>query len=769
MNILQQEDLIKGAPDEVLFQEAQSPSGQVPQYLVVSEIQRRKDMRQRFAAEEEQPQQTVADQIVAEAAAPQQQQMSPQAPVGAMPPQMPPPQMPPPQMPPEMMAAQMPPAAPPPQMMSDGGVVPNAIIEDAAKFNAESLYDVDPMQRAAMASATDMGIPRVLDGKRSESPLVLRWKEAIAQAKQGATLGDFGIRDGSITGRASTMLPVRGHPLELGASGYVGRGGAGITGLDLSYEMPKNRFIRGQYQPQDNSWGVQFGGSFNQGGIVKMQEGQVIDPNAVVEPPVDPMAAPVDPMAAYAEQQQQRYDQMRKYIEDTTAADRERQKEEMMSQALINIGAGIAGGSAAAGFEKAGASVAAIRKEQRDREKAFELQMMKEMPGGAGAYKDLPSSVREYQYFMSLGQDEQARFFDVKRQNWELAEIGGVQTLVRKVGSTFYNQAGTPVIPDAGTVTTAVPSGVGAPVTDTGAPVTDGVAVPAADEPERVLWGGVDSEGTEVRRSYVDTSIFMQPLETIESLEGIADYQEDRQILRDLRREREEGAGALKSRLESQIATSNDVETTIRRVRDNISGWTVGRGSYLEYFRGTDAQTMAADLNLIKANLAFDRLQQMRDSSPTGGALGQVSELELKLLESAMATIDQGLDLEDFRTRLSDVLTTYSQLRDKALQDYAYSMATTTNPDVRAAYDDQISLYQGMIDGTTPASDTDKETAQKIINEYNSILEVRGTQGLQGGGLVSIDPVEAISEQGSSLDYLNSLRSEISSLQGVRG
>ena len=71
MNILEQENIIKGAPDEVLLQEAQAPSGQLPQFLVVSEIQRRKEMRNRFAAQETQPEQTVSEQIVAEASAPQ--------------------------------------------------------------------------------------------------------------------------------------------------------------------------------------------------------------------------------------------------------------------------------------------------------------------------------------------------------------------------------------------------------------------------------------------------------------------------------------------------------------------------------------------------------------------------------------------------------------------------------------------------------------------------------------------------------------------------
>ena len=68
MNILEQEDLIKGAPDDILLQEAQSPTGSVPAFLVISEIQRRKGMRDRFSAQEQQPEQSVAEQIVAGAA-----------------------------------------------------------------------------------------------------------------------------------------------------------------------------------------------------------------------------------------------------------------------------------------------------------------------------------------------------------------------------------------------------------------------------------------------------------------------------------------------------------------------------------------------------------------------------------------------------------------------------------------------------------------------------------------------------------------------------
>ena len=175
------------------------------------------------------------------------------------------------------------------------------------------------------------------------------------------------------------------------------------------------------------------------------------------------------------------------------------------------------------------------------------------------------------------------------------------------------------------------------------------------------------------------------------------------------------------------------------------------------------------DLNMIKANLDFDRLQAMRAASPTGGALGQVSELELKLLESAMQAINQKLSPEEFKLRLLEVKRLYSQIRDEALKDYAYAMATTTNAHTRGEYDKQMNIYQAMIDGTIDASDEDKETAQKIINQYNSISDRRSAQGLQGGGLVSLDPVVDSTEQESDLDYLNSLRSEIASLQGAGG
>jgi|MDTB01.2.fsa_nt_gb hypothetical protein len=66
MNIIEQEDIVKGLPDAALQMEMQMPSGQVPEFLVLSEIQRRTDMRQRYAAQEPMPTATVKDQVMAQ-------------------------------------------------------------------------------------------------------------------------------------------------------------------------------------------------------------------------------------------------------------------------------------------------------------------------------------------------------------------------------------------------------------------------------------------------------------------------------------------------------------------------------------------------------------------------------------------------------------------------------------------------------------------------------------------------------------------------------
>ena len=66
MNIIQIQDRLKGLPEEALVNYVEQPMGEVPIYLALGELQRRKEMKERFqASQPEKP--SVAEQLVAEA------------------------------------------------------------------------------------------------------------------------------------------------------------------------------------------------------------------------------------------------------------------------------------------------------------------------------------------------------------------------------------------------------------------------------------------------------------------------------------------------------------------------------------------------------------------------------------------------------------------------------------------------------------------------------------------------------------------------------
>ena len=71
MNVLQVQDALKDFSEEQLVKEMQMPSGQAPQFLVLSELNRRQRMKQDFEARQAQQQPTVAEKLVAAAGAPQ--------------------------------------------------------------------------------------------------------------------------------------------------------------------------------------------------------------------------------------------------------------------------------------------------------------------------------------------------------------------------------------------------------------------------------------------------------------------------------------------------------------------------------------------------------------------------------------------------------------------------------------------------------------------------------------------------------------------------
>ena len=84
-----------------------------------------------------------------------------------------------------------------------------------------------------------------------------------------------------------------------------------------------------------------------------------------------------------------------------------------------------------------------------------------------------------------------------------------------------------------------------------------------------------------------------------------------------------------------------------------------GLGSLISAVPGTAAHNLKELIEAVRSNVGFTRLQQMRATSPTGGALGQVSDRENKLLQSALGSLEQSQSKEQFVENLNRVRRIY--------------------------------------------------------------------------------------------------------------
>ena len=79
-----------------------------------------------------------------------------------------------------------------------------------------------------------------------------------------------------------------------------------------------------------------------------------------------------------------------------------------------------------------------------------------------------------------------------------------------------------------------------------------------------------------------------------------------------------------------------------------------------------DTVELSGLIQTVEADIAFSRLQQMRDESKTGGALGNVSNEELNLLKSALAKLNPNMKADAFLRQLDEVKGHYQKIIDTA-------------------------------------------------------------------------------------------------------
>lgn len=111
------------------------------------------------------------------------------------------------------------------------------------------------------------------------------------------------------------------------------------------------------------------------------------------------------------------------------------------------------------------------------------------------------------------------------------------------------------------------------------------------------------------------------------------------------------------------LANSTAVIEQIDSALEQTNGLTVGLGGLLSVIPGTSARDLRSTLDTIQANIGFAQLQAMRDNSPTGGALGNVTERELNRLESVLDSLDQYQSEDGMRSALNNIRESYSIAR----------------------------------------------------------------------------------------------------------
>ena len=134
-----------------------------------------------------------------------------------------------------------------------------------------------------------------------------------------------------------------------------------------------------------------------------------------------------------------------------------------------------------------------------------------------------------------------------------------------------------------------------------------------------------------------------------------------------------------------------DANARIMASADDLIGRTdnstVGIGGVVgRKIPGSAAANYSADMDTLKANIAFGALQQMRDASKTGGALGQVSERELALLESTLAGLNLQQSPENMKKNLQTIKDSIQRFNEAAGVANQSSTTTYTKDQIKQMY-----------------------------------------------------------------------------------
>ena len=131
------------------------------------------------------------------------------------------------------------------------------------------------------------------------------------------------------------------------------------------------------------------------------------------------------------------------------------------------------------------------------------------------------------------------------------------------------------------------------------------------------------------------------------------------------------GLPAMARRLDAFGDKADLLNATIDRAVEQSNGWNTGP----IMGRNPLATDLDATLRTIGGNIGFDALQEMRDNSPTGGALGQVSDREIQTLQALQGDIGRAQSQEQLDGALRRMKQYYAGVGDRLRQAYEADVA----------------------------------------------------------------------------------------------
>ena len=133
---------------------------------------------------------------------------------------------------------------------------------------------------------------------------------------------------------------------------------------------------------------------------------------------------------------------------------------------------------------------------------------------------------------------------------------------------------------------------------------------------------------------------------------------------------------------------------------NNFTGST-GVASLFSFAPTHPAHKLAELVKTIEGNIGFDKLQSMREASPTGGALGQVSNMELGQLNSTLSSLRASIGPEEMKYNLQLALHQYMNIIHGAGNHnipfpQRPNMQSKPNPSMQTTQDEQDLITRNL-------------------------------------------------------------------------